>query len=517
VPICPYCHTLVNGDYQFCPECGRPLAPEEVVVGGPVEGKSKKKIAGIIVACVIAIVVIIVLFSTKPWERTYTLSASIYPSQAGFVLPSGGEYKSGEQVTLTAIPNTGYTFDHWSGITSATTSTVSITMDAHKSLIAHFEIIPTTPEVLFSDDFSDESNGWVTYDDYDGRVAYTNGCFYIKDYTYPDEAMYGESERYFTDFILDVETWLVDGTDYNWHYVACRFSDEDNYYVFAIGADGMYAIGKWVDGDATEFVTTTYSSYINQGIGGINLIHIECIGSRLNMSVNGHLLWEGTDTSFAGGDIALGANAQAGTFTEVAFDNIVVSEPSGTVPTTPEVLFSDDFSDESSGWLTSDDDYGRAAYINGCFYVKDYTYPSESNWGAAQRYFNDFILEVETWLVGGTDDNWHEVICRVQDDSNYYMFGISADGYYAVSKWINDYETRLATITYSSYIHQGQGVTNLMYVECIGSSLSLSVNGHLLWEGTDTSLTGGDINLGACALDSTYTEIAFDNIVVIEP
>jgi len=298
-----------------------------MIVGEAGNGKSKKKIAGIIVTCVIAIIVIIVLFSIKPWARTYTLSVSVNPSQSGFVLPSGGEYESGAQVTLTANPASGYTFDHWSGSASGTTSTTTITIDSDKNLTAHFETIPTTPEVLFSDDFSDESSGWVTYDDYEGRVAYLNGCLYIKDYTAYEGTMYGESQRYFTDFILEVETWLVGGTDYNWHGVGCRFRDDDNYYGFAIGADGTYVIAKWVNGNRTYLVSSTYSSYIHQGQGVTNLIHIECIGSSLSLSVNGHLLWEGTDVTFTGGDITLAANALAGTFTEVAFDNIVVSEP----------------------------------------------------------------------------------------------------------------------------------------------------------------------------------------------
>jgi len=517
MPFCPDCGIVVSGDYQFCPECGRPLATEEVVVGGPVEGKSKKKIAGIIVACVIAIVVIIVLFSTKPWERTYTLSVSVYPSQAGFVLPSGGEYKSGDQVTLTAIPNTGYTFDHWSGTTSATTSTVSITMDSHESLIAHFETIPTTPEVLFSDDFSDESSGWVTYDEYDGRVIYQNGYLCIKDYTTHEGTMYSESQRYLTDFILEVETWLVSGTDTNWHGVSCRYKDDDNYYGFAIGADGYYTILKWVNGDETVFIAPTYSSYINQGVGAVNLIHIECIGSNLGLSVNGHLLWEGTDTSLTGGDITLAANSQAGTFTEVAFDNIVVSEPSVTIPTAHGVLFSDDFSDESSGWVTFDDADGRVAYVNECFYIKDYTYPEAANYGNCQRYFTDFVLEVETWLVGGTDNNWHSAICRLQDNDNYYDFGISADGYYDILKFDNENRISLVPPTYTSYINQGVDAVNIIYIECIGNTLSLSVNEHELANVTDNTFSGGDIALAANAIDGTFTEVAFDNIVISEP
>ena len=132
-----------------------------------------------------------------------------------------------------------------------------------------------------------------------------------------------------------------------------------------------------------------------------------------------------------------------------------------------------------------------------------------------QRYFTDFILEVETWLIGGTDDNWHTVGCRVQNDyTSYYNFGISADGYYEILKFANENRIVLMSPTYSSYINQGVGAVNLIHIECIGSSLSLSVNGHLLWEGTDATFSGGDITLVATALADTFTEVAFDNIVV---
>jgi hypothetical protein len=69
----------------------------------------------------------------------------------------------------------------------------------------------------------------------------------------------------------------------------------------------------------------------------------------------------------------------------------------------------------------------------------------------------------------------------------------------------------------SAYIDQGKGVINLIHIECIGSSLSLSVNGHLLATVTDATFTGGDIGLGAAASGDTFTEVVFDNIVVREP
>ena len=100
---------------------------------------SKNKLAAIIVVCTIAIIVAIVLFSIKPWERTYTLSVSVNPSQAGSVSPAGGEYESSEQVTLTASPASGYTFDYWHGAASGSSNTVTITMNSDKTITACFE------------------------------------------------------------------------------------------------------------------------------------------------------------------------------------------------------------------------------------------------------------------------------------------------------------------------------------------------------------------------------------------
>jgi uncharacterized repeat protein (TIGR02543 family) len=101
---------------------------------------SKKKIAGIIVGCIVAIIVIIVIATPKPTPTPkYTLTAGASPLGAGSVSPSGGEYESGVQVTVTANPASGYTFDYWSGGASGTASTITITMDSDKSVTANFK------------------------------------------------------------------------------------------------------------------------------------------------------------------------------------------------------------------------------------------------------------------------------------------------------------------------------------------------------------------------------------------
>ncbi len=66
----------------------------------------------------------------------YKLTTTI--NGEGSVSPSEGSYEEGTSVTLTATPDSGYIFSSWSGDTSSTSETITITMDADKSITANF-------------------------------------------------------------------------------------------------------------------------------------------------------------------------------------------------------------------------------------------------------------------------------------------------------------------------------------------------------------------------------------------
>ena len=68
----------------------------------------------------------------------YTLT--IASSSGGTTNPSPGTYSydSGTSVTITAIPNSGYTFSGWSGDASGTSNPLTITMNGNKSITANF-------------------------------------------------------------------------------------------------------------------------------------------------------------------------------------------------------------------------------------------------------------------------------------------------------------------------------------------------------------------------------------------
>ncbi|HEC82824.1 MAG TPA: hypothetical protein ENI53_02950, partial [Thermoplasmatales archaeon] len=74
----------------------------------------------------------------------YTLTVTVNPPNAGTVNPDGGTYNAGEIVTITAQANNNYIFSHWSGDASGTATTIQITMNSNKNIVANF-ILPNNP------------------------------------------------------------------------------------------------------------------------------------------------------------------------------------------------------------------------------------------------------------------------------------------------------------------------------------------------------------------------------------
>ena len=74
-------------------------------------------------------------------ETVYTYTLSVEAGNGGSVSSSGGVYEEGVQVTITASPDSGYTFGSWSN--GSTENTITITLDSDLSLTANFETIPS--------------------------------------------------------------------------------------------------------------------------------------------------------------------------------------------------------------------------------------------------------------------------------------------------------------------------------------------------------------------------------------
>ncbi|MGZ3578779.1 MAG: DUF4082 domain-containing protein, partial [Syntrophales bacterium] len=70
--------------------------------------------------------------------RTLTVQRSPVSGGSVTLSPPGGNYDDGTSVQLTAVPATGYRFDHWTGDLTGSTNPASISMTANRSVTAVF-------------------------------------------------------------------------------------------------------------------------------------------------------------------------------------------------------------------------------------------------------------------------------------------------------------------------------------------------------------------------------------------
>ena len=92
------------------------------------------------------VVTVTVLSSSTPpvW---YTLTTAVNPANSGSVNPASGTYLAGSQIQVTATPNANYTFSNWSGDATGNNPTITLTMDADKSIVANFSAVNSSPTV----------------------------------------------------------------------------------------------------------------------------------------------------------------------------------------------------------------------------------------------------------------------------------------------------------------------------------------------------------------------------------
>jgi uncharacterized repeat protein (TIGR02543 family) len=92
-------------------------------------------------------------FSQLPVQQ-YTLTVIIVGQGSVNLNPPGGTYDEGTVVTLTAVADSGWQFDNWSGDLSGTQNPTTITMDSDKTVTVTFTEVGTTGTVGHTTVFS---------------------------------------------------------------------------------------------------------------------------------------------------------------------------------------------------------------------------------------------------------------------------------------------------------------------------------------------------------------------------
>ncbi len=150
-------------------------------------------------------------------NNTYSITAMANSAQGGTV-SGGGTYIYGQNCTLVAIANPGYTFTDWTkdGMVVSTTSTYSFTVTENATYIANFS--ESQGEITQTTDLAQGWNWWSTYVEQDGidglamleESLGTNG-YQIKSQT-DFVTNYGSMWFGMLSSITNEETYMIDNT-----------------------------------------------------------------------------------------------------------------------------------------------------------------------------------------------------------------------------------------------------------------------------------------------------------------
>jgi len=183
-----------------------------------------------------------------------------------------------------------------------------------------------------------------------------------------------------------------------------------------------------------------------------------------------------------------------------------------------KVLFFDNFSDTSKKWDQVTSSSGSTDYYTGTYRIlvdiidaKAWAHPGGES-------FSDARIEVNARKNGGPDNNDFGILCRYLDADRFYYAVISSDGYYAIMKMTSNGSMPIGetSMLETDRILKG-AVTNHIRFDCVGSTLTLFVNGNQVDQQTDADYTTGNVGLLAGTFDTPGTDVLFDNFYVYKP
>ncbi len=167
------------------------------------------------------------------------------------------------------------------------------------------------------------------------------------------------------------------------------------------------------------------------------------------------------------------------------------------------------FNGDEGLWDTESNEDVVRTFGPGVYQIRIET-PNTLGWGTSPHTAADFYVEVETYHVGGSINNEFGFVFR-NDGENYYVFGVSNDGYFRLQKWLDGEWQSLLPWAESSAIVTGEGSHNTLALLADGPRLSLLVNGQVLATVTDDSIGGEGIALAVSSFEETGVEIAFED------
>jgi len=398
----------------------------------------------------------------------------------------------------------------------------------------------------YSDNFRRESDAWYTGEDEDAAHFFESGTYHIR---VDSKSLLSWSLGDVTDladFYLEVDAFYVAGPQNNESGVIFRHLDDDNFYLFGVGNDGLFSLRKKVDGEWQDLQEWLESDAILGEERSVNTLGILAQGEQIHLLINDEVVASLTDDQFSSGNMGLAAGAFDEGGVEIAFDDLriwTIGEESDALDlTTPEaeatpepdatpepidvadrlaeirdtdVTFSDEFRRDNGEWFTESDDDVTYEYAGRTLHIivnsenrLGWTFNSTIDELAAV----DYLVEVDVEQVAGPDDAELGLIFRFVDEENFYFFAVSNLGTYSLWKLVDNEWEALLDWTETDALQTDAEAINRLSVLTEGSQITLLANDVALAQVEDDTFATGSVGLMVGTFDEIGVDVAFDNL-----
>ncbi len=195
--------------------------------------------------------------------------------------------------------------------------------------------------------------------------------------------------------------------------------------------------------------------------------------------------------------------------------------PAATPTPHSKVVLKDDFSDPASGWDRKNSSDYILDYVKGGYRI----FIGKDNGGELvwiKDGLTNVSVEADVQKIGGPDEGWFGVLCRVKEGTGGYAFEVSMDGSYQIDKYtFTPKGDQTATLTGGSLNPNlfKAGEANHLRAACDRTTLSLFVNEQFVSQTSDADFSTGGVGLISLTGGSGKSGVdhLFSNFVVKGP
>ncbi|SDW87499.1 Caspase domain-containing protein [Lutibacter oricola] len=337
--------------------------------------------------------------------------------------------------------------------------------------------------VFYEENFSNNDNDWLIGSSKDREYQLKNGKYYFehkrKDGSWNTHK--GISIDTSRDFKIESNIQKISGVQDNGYGIIFGRKDNDNEFVFLVTGNGSYKIYYEKEGKETKLVDWKNSSYVNKSNYANNKFTVTKIGSKLKFYLNDYLVHSTYFRRFMGNRLGWSVSSKQ----KISIDNLKITylnKNTTTTSNTESYVLNDQFNNSLNSWKsTSTSEVSTYNYDN-----KYYINKKEEEKGS---YFykipsidttRDFQIETEIKKLTGVQNTGYGLIFGRSDVNNQYLFNITANGHYRISKYDDGKYENLVTWTKTDHVIKGDGNSNILKIKKEEGKYKFYVNDNYL-------------------------------------